>query len=173
MLESPTISLVFKPNRNGSFAQLTRTQQRQVESQMIDQIRAVVSNSTLTAWLNPPAADLGVMVGGTLVTFDPTNDSMTVTNLRAFFTQLVEAATTTSPTLALGVDPNGPIEPICKVKVDGKHVDEIRCPLELTVTDPETHQSATRAWRVSANVGGTVVETQVEVELQFVAPDPE
>lgn len=173
MLESPTISLVFRPNRNGAFAQLTRAQQREAERQMLEQIRAVVPQATLTAWLNPPAAELGVVVGGNTVVFDPSDESMSVANVRQFFANLAAAATTSSQNIQLGVDPNGPIEPICKVKVDGKHVDEVHCPLEITVVDPQTNQSATRAWRVSANVAGTVVESQVEFELQFVSPDPQ
>lgn len=172
MLESPTISLVFKPNRNGTWALLTRLQQRQAEAQWIDQVRSVVTNSTLTAWLNPPASDLGVVFDGTTVVLDPSDESMRVPVLRAFFAKLADAATLTSSNFELEVDPNGPIEPICKVKVDGKHVDEVRCPLELTVIDPATQQRATRAWRVSATVDGNVIETQVELELQFVAPDP-
>ncbi len=173
MLESARLSLVFTPNRNRAFARLSRAEQRRIEREFTQSVKGAVDEATLRAWLAPAPEVLRVEVGGVQVALDPRDESMTAVNLKRFFNGVLASAGDVGGVSRLSVDPGAELEPICKVKVDGKHVDAVRCPVSIAHVDPASGKAAVGPWFLqSQSNAGAPIETQVEFELEFVAPDP-
>ncbi|MBI5432555.1 MAG: hypothetical protein HZA52_06975 [Planctomycetes bacterium] len=159
----PSFAVRIEHDPSGRYPFLSRADQISIEGQITSAIMAVLPTSQVAAWESLATPQTVIDVTGATLTLDPETESMSIPNQRRFMDQLLSSATTLGGE-SLSTNPAASLQPICKVKVGGQHVDGANCRLLI-----QSASAGVRPWTVDATApaSGEVIRAWISAEFSW------